>query len=225
MSFRLAGLIAVFPALALPQASGTAIDLTAPGALVAINTVVTPVTFKGRRAVRLVETQPGTDPDPGTVALLAGTRFRNGTIELELAGEPGPGAPESTRGFIGLAFRIQPNAARYEYIYLRMTNGRSDDQVRRNHSTQYASHPEWPWPRMRKEFPEKYEAYVDLQPSVWTHVRVEVDGSEARLFVHGADQPTLVVNDLKQIEADGGIALWIDNNTVGHFADLRVTPR
>ena len=100
---------------------------------------------------------------------------------------------------------MQADAARYEYIYLRMTNGRSDDQVRRNHSTQYASHPEWPWPR--------------------TRVRVEVDASRARLFVHGADQPTLVVNDLKQTEADGGIALWIDNHTVGHFADLRVTPR
>jgi hypothetical protein len=225
MSCRLAAVLAVLPALALAQTSATAIDLTAPGALVAINTVVTAVTFKGRKAVRVVEMQPGADPDPGTIALLAGSRFRNGTIELDLAGEPGPSAPESARGFIGLAFRVQPDAARYEYFYLRMTNGRSDDQVRRNHSTQYASHPEWPWPRMRKEFPEKYEAYVDLQPSVWTRVRVEVDGSRARLFVHGADQPTLVVGDLKQTEADGGIALWIDNYTVGHFADLRVTPR
>ena len=43
---------------------------------------------------------------------------------------------------------------------------------------------------------------------------MEVDGLRARLFVHGAEQPTLVVNDLKQTEADGGIALWIDNFTV-----------
>jgi hypothetical protein len=225
MSVRVLALLALLPAVAVPQTSGGAIDLTAPGALVAVNTTVTPVTFKGRRAVRVVETQPGADPAPGTLALVAGSRFRNGAIELALAGEPGPGAPESARGFIGLAFRIQPDAARYEYLYLRMTNGRADDQVRRNHSVQYASHPEWHWPRMRKEFPEKYESYVDLQPSVWTKVRVEVDGARARLFVHGAEQPTLVVNDLKQAEADGGIALWIDNHTVGHFADLIVTPR
>ena len=114
MSLRVLALLALLPAVAVPQTGG-AIDLTAPGALVGVNTTVTPVTFKGRRAVRVVETQPGADPAAGTLALVAGSRFRNGAIELALAGEPGPGAPESARGFIGLAFRIQPDAARYEY--------------------------------------------------------------------------------------------------------------
>lgn len=150
--------------------------------------------------------------------------FRNGTISLWVAGAPGSGAGAAARGLIGVAFRVAPDAARYEYVYLRPTNGRADDQVRRNHSTQYASHPDWPWPRLRKEFPEKYESYVDLEPGVWTRMRIEVAGTRARLFVHDAAQPCLVVSDLKLGEADGNVALWIGPGTEGHFAELQVRP-
>jgi hypothetical protein len=42
--------------------------------------------------------------------------------------------------YIGVAFRVNLNAAKdaakYECFCLRPTNGRADDQVRRNHSTQ-----------------------------------------------------------------------------------------
>jgi hypothetical protein len=222
MSLRLIALLAV-PAVVWAQPGPGAVDLAASGALTAVNTDVTPATFKGRRAVRVVETTPNRDQT--TVAIVNGTRLRDGAIDLELAGEVSPGASAAARGFIGVAFRVQPDAERFEYFYLRMTNGRSDDQVRRNHSTQYASHPEWPWPRLRKEFPGKYESYVDLEPGAWTRVRVEVEGARARLYVHGASQPVLVVGDLKQPEADGAVALFVGPATIGHFTDLRVNPR
>jgi hypothetical protein len=101
----------------------------------------------------------------------------------------------------------------------------ADDQVRRNHSVQYTSHPDFPWQRLRKEFPERYESYVDLEPGAWTKVKVELDGTKARLFVHGAAQATLIVNDLKLGEREGGVALWLGPGTDGHFANVRVTPR
>ena len=128
------------------------------------------------------------------------------------------------RGFIGVAFRVSPNAERFEYFYLRPDNGRAADQVRRNHSTQYASHPDFPWPRLRKEFPEKYESYVDLELGVWTPLRIVVSGATARLFVHGAAQPSLVVNDLKHGASEGAVALWIGPGTEGFFSNLRVQP-
>ncbi len=78
---------------------------------------------------------------------------------------------------------------------------------------------------MRKEFPEKYESYVDLEPGVWTRMRVVVDGATARLFVHGAPQPALVVNDLKLGTGDGAVALWIGAGTEGFFSNLRLTPK
>ena len=122
-----------------------------------------------------------------------------------------------------MAFRVSPEAAKYECFYLRPTNGRADDQVRRNHSTQYISFPDFPWQKLRKEFPEKYESYVDLVPGEWTKVKIEVRGDKALLYVGGAPQPVLVVNDLKLGQSQGGIALWVGPGTVAHFADLRVS--
>ena len=129
--------------------------------------MVTPVTFKGRAGVRVVEVKPGADPAQSTLAQVAGSSFRNGVIQLALAGEPGPGAPEAARGFIGVAFRIQTDAAD-QYIYLRMTNGRADDQVRRNHSVQDPRTPSGTGRGCARSFRETYQSYVDLQPSVWT---------------------------------------------------------
>jgi len=161
------------------------------------------------------------------LVILTKTEFQDGVIELELTGEPGPNAGGGARGFVGVAFRVFPDAAKdalkYECFYLRPTNGRADDQVRRNHSVQYISFPDFPWQRLRKEFPEKYESYVDLVPGEWTKVKIEVRGDKARLYVHDSQQPVLVVDDLKHGRGQGQIALWIGPGTVAHFADLRVT--
>ena len=181
-------------------------------------------TYREQRALRVTDAAPpGAANDGERLLILPGTDLQDGVIEIELAGAPGPGAVEGARGFVGVAFRLTPDAARFECFYLRPTNGRAEDQVRRNHSTQYISHPEFPWQRLRKEFPEKYESYVDLVPGAWTKVKIEVRGQQARLYVHGAAQPALIVNDLKLSPASGPIGLWIGPGTVAHFANLRIT--
>ena len=88
---------------------------------------------------------------------------------------------------------------------------------------QYISFPNFPWQKLRKEEPEKYETYVDLAPGEWTGVKIEVRGERARLYVHGAQQPTLLVNDLKLGGGNGAVGLWIGPGTIAHFANLRVT--
>jgi hypothetical protein len=181
---------------------------------------VVPETLDGRKGVRVT----GSDASE-TMAVVEGLEFGNGVIEAEIAGAVKPGAAEGARGFVGIAFRLQGDMKTYDAFYLRPTNGRADDQVRRNHSAQYISHPEWPWFRLRKETPEKYESYVDLVPGQWTKVRIEVNGAQARLYVHGQPQPTLVVNDVKTgPDAKGAVALWIDVGTLAHFRKLKVTP-
>jgi len=157
------------------------------------------------------------------LAWIEGLAFSNGVIELESAGAPAPGAGEGARGFVGIAFRLQQDKQTYDAFYLRPTNGRADDQERRNHSTQYVSLPEWPWFRLRKEAPSKYESYVDLVPGEWTKIRIEVRGSQARLYVHGNEQPALIVNDVKSgAHAKGAVALWLEPGTVAHFRNLTV---
>ena len=190
--------------------------------------VATAVTHQGKKGLR-VQLAPGvaTDPPhPALVVRIEGVEFSNGVIEAEIGGVPAPGAVESARGFVGIAFRLQPDDKTYDAFYLRPTNGRAADQERRNHAAQYISHPDWTWSRLRQETPSRYESYVDLEPDTWTKIRIEVHGTRARLFVHGQRQPTLVVNDVKSgATARGGVALWLEAGTVAHFRNLRVTPQ
>ena len=67
-----------------------------------------------------------------------------------------------SRGFIVVAFRIGENNSKIEGIYIRPTNGRTDDQIRRNYSIQYFSFPDYKFDRLRKESPEKQETYADM---------------------------------------------------------------
>jgi len=183
-----------------------------------------PATYRGRRAIRLTEAPPppGTKPTAdNAMAILSESDFGGGTITVDVAGAPRPGSAEGARGFIGIAFHFQ-DGSHYEYFYLRPTNGRADDQLRRNHATQYASAPDYPWQRLRKENPGVYESYVDLEPGVWTRIKIVVSGTEAKLFVHESAQPVLVVHDLKLGKTRGKIALWIGQDTEGYFSNLVV---
>ena len=177
-----------------------------------------------RRALERLTPEERNQRQVHQLASIEGLEFSNGVIEVELAGVPAPDAPEGARGFVGIAFRLQPDNETYDAFYLRPTNGRADDQERRNHSAQYISHPAWTWSRLRKETPSKYESYVDLVPGEWTKVKIDVRGRVARLYVHDNPQPTLIVNDVKTgANGKGAIALWLDAGTVAHFRNLTVT--
>ncbi len=193
-----------------------------PANLTLDGVVASTVRHEGRDALRLIEADPKRG---GGMAIVNGMAFRDGTIEVDVAGRRGPTAAPDDRGFIGVVFRLTADRGKSEYIYLRPDNGRANDQVRRNHAIQYSSHPDFPWQRLRKETPERYESYVDLEPGVWTTMRIEVSGTTARLFVHDNKQPNLIVNDLKHGVSEGGVALWIGPGTDGHFSNLRVTGR
>lgn len=184
------------------------------------NVASSAVNFKGKSGHKLVATQP----DGDHLALLDGIEFSNGVIEVDIAGEPAPGtAGGGARGFVGVAFRVQPNRKTYDCFYIRPTNGRADDQERRNHAVQYISHPNHTWSKLRQETPSRYEAYADMMPAEWVHLRIEVQGAKAKLFVNNATQPTLIVNDVKSgPDAKGGVALWFEGSTIAHFANLSV---
>jgi hypothetical protein len=181
-----------------------------------------PATYRGRKALKLVEREVNQGLG---MAVLTGVEFANGTIETEIAGLPAAGAAEGSRGFVGIAFHVQKDPASYECFYLRPTNGRADDQLRRNHSTQYISEPEFPWQRLRQENPGVYESYVDLDAGAWTPIRIVVDGARAQFYVHHAPQPALVVNDLKKGAISGAVALWIGQGTEAYFSGLTITRR
>jgi hypothetical protein len=204
-------------------------------ALTLHNVSAQPATLQGKKGVRLtlsedakrtLESLPPAARDGARaeqLAVIKDLEFSNGIIEVELAGAPAPDAGEGARGFVGIAFRLQPDKSSYDAFYLRPTNGRADDQERRNRSVQYISHPDWPWFRLRKETPGRYESYADLVPGQWTKVKIDVRGAAGRLYVHDSTQPTLIVNDMKSgADGKGALALWLDAGTVAHFRNLTV---
>jgi hypothetical protein len=71
------------------------------------------------------------------LASIDGLEFANGVIEAEIAGAPAPDAHEAARRYVGIAFRLQ-NEVTSDAFYFRPTNGRADDQERRNHAVQCA---------------------------------------------------------------------------------------
>jgi hypothetical protein len=189
------------------------------------NVTVRAVTYRGSPALEVRRTAMGEAPDIDTFAYIPDLDFHDGTIELDVAGDVLPGAPPGARGFVGLVFRIDTSDGAFacEGLYLRPTNGRADDQVRRNHATQYFSYPGYDFDRLRRESPGKYESYVDLEPGAWTAMRAEVRGAGAKLYVAGASQPCLIVSDLKRgPTAHGSVGLYVDNGTDGHFRNLRI---
>ena len=188
-----------------------------------------PATLQGKKGLRVTVSDEAlrqytpADGELNPLVVIDGLEFSSGVIEAEIAGAPAPDAGEGARGFVGIAFRMQKDTKTYDAFYLRPTNGRAEDQVRRNHSAQYISNPAWPWPRLRKETPEKYEAYVDLEPGVWTKVKIEVRGEQARLYVHDQPQPTLVITDVKTgAQGTGAVALWVGPGTIAHFRNVTI---
>jgi hypothetical protein len=216
------GLALLSPAGASAQTKGH--PLESVEGLELHNVAAAPATLQGKKGVRLTLAAGG-QQGAEQLAAIEGLEFANGVIEAEIAGEPAQTAGAGARGFVGIAFRLQADGKTYDAFYLRPTNGRAEDQERRNHSAQYISHPAWPWDRLRKETPERYESYVDLVPGAWTRVKIEVRGDKARLYVHGAEQPTLIVNDVKTgAGAKGAVALWLGPGTIAHFRNLTIKP-
>jgi Domain of Unknown Function (DUF1080) len=183
------------------------------------NVSVEATEFKGRKAVKVTK-----QPNSGDSALLlTGTDFQDGTIEADVAVKvltpPGVRSP----GFVGIMFRTTPDGMHGETFYVRPGNGRADDQAQRNHASQYMSTPDHGWYRLRREWPSVYETYVDLQPETWIHLKIDVKGRTAALFVNGASQPTIKVDGLKGRNLRGAIGLGTFWDQEAYYSNLRIT--
>lgn len=203
------------PAALAPQSYPLA-DATA---LTVIGGKAEPAEYLGRKAVCLTTTQQS-----DIFAFVKGSAIQDGAIDVDIAVKittpPGVRMP----GFTGIAFRARPDGSHYDMFYVRPRNAQSDDQAMRNHSVQYVAKPDFDWYPLRRQWPWVYEAWADLKPETWTHVRIELHGRTARLFLNGSDSPSLIVNGLKGEDLSGGVALWGYPGEESYLANLRVTP-
>lgn len=191
--------------------------------LEAVNVFMSSQKLDGEDVIRVVKDSVIKEFDEPTFVKIKDVKFKDGIIEVKALSRLLPGAPELSRGFIGLAFRINKDNSKFESIYLRPTNARSESQLRRNHSIQYFAYPNYKYHRLRVESPEMYESYTDMTLNEWITLRTVVKGETARLYINNNDQPSLIINDLKLgSNAQGAIGVFVDVGTEGFFKDMKI---
>jgi len=180
---------------------------------------VEPAEYLGRKAIRLTM-----DKQDGGLVVLKGSDLQDGTIEADVAVKimtpPGVRMP----GFTGIAFRAKPDGSECQIFYLRPKNALAEDQGMRNHTVQYVAEPGYGWYRLRREWPFVYESYADIQPETWIHVKIELAGRVARIFLNGSEKPSLVVDGLKGSNLRGAVGLWGYAGEESYFSNVRITP-
>jgi hypothetical protein len=177
-----------------------------------VNRTATKMNDNGKKGISLNEVA-----NDGLM-IFKGGDFSNGVIELDIKG-----SNKMQQSFVGFAFHGQDTNT-FDAIYFRPFNFKSDDAVRRSHSVQYISMPNYDWEKLRNEFPGKYENKIENAPAGddWFHVKIVVSGKQVSVFVNGEQHASLQVEKLNT-NNKGGFALWAGNNSAGSFANLTIT--
>ena len=81
--------------------------LGSPARLQVLNGTVEKATHQGRDAVKLIIAKGKEESDEDMMAIVPGTDFEDGTLEVDVSGAPRPGTGPSSKGFVGVAFRVK----------------------------------------------------------------------------------------------------------------------
>lgn len=166
---------------------------------------------------------PGVDYiDQPTFAVLPDV-VEDCVIDVEIRSRLRSNAPDYSRAFAGIAYRISEDLRSFEAVYLRPLNGTKTgvDEPRRSRAVQYFAYPEWPFDRLREEYPDgRFESSADIGPDEWIRLHLEIRGSSVRARIGDTDGFE-VARTLAEPRA-GRIGLFVDIGADADFADLRV---
>jgi hypothetical protein len=151
------------------------------------------------------------------VAWIEGLDFSNGVIEMDLKGKD-----VSQESFVGVAFHVQ-NEKVLDAVYFRPFNFQSKDAVKKSHSVQYVSHPDFPWNVLREKYAGKYEQAVNPAPGPddWFHVKIVLEYPQVTVYVNRNTEPSLTVTQLNQ-RTTGKLGVWVGNGSDGDFTNLQI---
>jgi hypothetical protein len=147
----------------------------------------------------------------GGDATLKDFEMRDGVIDVDVA-------TPAKRGFFGLQFRIDKDGLNAEEVYLRQHKSGLPDAMQ--YTPILNSGRNW-----QIYNGPGFTGAVDIPKSEWFHLRLEVTGAQARLYVKGMDNPALVMTDLKTGIQRGQIALYdLTGATCFSNFEVRTTP-
>jgi hypothetical protein len=157
------------------------------------------VEYQGRKSLFL----------DGGGAELKDLDMRDGVIDVDVA-------TPASRGFFGIQFRIDDKNA--EWVYLRQHKSGAPDAMQYTPVLNTGLN----WQIYNGP---GFTGAVDIPKDVWFHLRLEVAGAQAKLYVKDMDMPALVMSDLKSGIQKGHVALAVlTGETYFSNFEIRTTP-
>ena len=157
--------------------------------------------YQGRKCLRL----------DGGAAILKDFEMRDGVMDVDVA-------TPAKRGFVGFDFRIDKDGANYEEVYLRQHKSGLPDAMQ--YTPVLGTGRNW-----QIYNGPGFTGAVDIPKDVWFHLRLEVVGAQAKLYVKDMEKPALVMDDLKSGVQKGQVALYdLTGETYFSNFEVRTTP-
>jgi hypothetical protein len=149
----------------------------------------------------------------GGAAILKDFEMRDGVIDVDVA-------TPAKRGFFGFDFRLNKDGTNYEEVYLRQHKSGLPDAMQYTPVLNTGRN----WQIYNGP---GFTGAVDIPKDEWFHLRLEVMGAQAKLYVKDMDKdkPALVMDDLKSGIQKGQVALY-DLTGATYFSnfEVRTTP-
>jgi hypothetical protein len=145
----------------------------------------------------------------GGAATLKDFELRDGVVDVDVS-------TPASRGFFGIQFRIEGNNA--EWVYLRQHKSGAPDAMQYTPVLNTGLN----WQIYNGP---GFTGAVDIPKDVWFHLRLEMSGAQAKLYVKDMAKPALVMNDLKSGVQKGQVALAVLTGAT-YFSnfEIRTTP-
>lgn len=143
----------------------------------------------------------------GGAAVVKDFEMRDGVIDVDIA-------TPAKRGFFGIQFRMSNDGANGEWVYLRQHKSGLPDAMQYTPVLNTGAN----WQIFNGP---GFTGAVDIPKDTWFHLRLEVTGAQAKLYVKDMDKPALVMDDLKSGVQKGQVALYVLTG-VTYFSNFEV---
>lgn len=145
----------------------------------------------------------------GGAATLKDFELRDGVVDVDVL-------TPASRGFFGIQFRIEGDNA--EWVYLRQHKSGAPDAMQYTPVLNTGLN----WQIYNGP---GFTGAVDVPKDTWFHLRLEVAGAQAKLYVKDMSAPALVMSDLKTGIQKGQVALAVLTGAT-YFSnfEIRTTP-
>jgi hypothetical protein len=145
----------------------------------------------------------------GGAATLKDFEMRDAVIDVDVS-------TPARRGFFGIQFRIAGDGRNAEWVYLRQHKSGLPDAMQ--YTPVLGTGLNW-----QLYSGPGFTGAVDIPKDAWFHLRLEVTGAQARLFVNDMERPALVMDDLKSGLQKGQVALAVLTGET-YFSNFQIRP-